>query len=279
MGESLQDEFLDYKMEEGEEGWGAIATIGTIVVFATAIAVVRWYIKGGQFREKVSAKGRVFAVTGANSGIGKQLARELNERGGKVYMLVRDVERGQQAKRALAMKYGCDSSRLLIEQCDLADYKSVRACAARLANAEPHLNALVNNAGIMFKPRYATTKDGNELVLQSNHLGEFIVARVLFAAFSHILRLLGHFLLTELLLPKLEASPDGARIVNVSSRAHLWADSSSIERANAKKQYGMMQSYARSKLAQVGERGQSAVQLATRALAGYSRGRNDEAPS
>jgi WW domain-containing oxidoreductase len=57
--------------------------------------------------------------------------------------------------------------------------------------------------------------------------------------------------LTELLLPKLENAPAGARIVNVSSALHLKADTASIEKMNSKKDYGIIQSYARSKLAQV----------------------------
>lgn len=62
---------------------------------------------------------------------------------------------------------------------------------------------------------------------------------------------LGHFLLTELLLPKLEQSPSGARIVNVSSRLHMTADTASIEVMNDKKKYGIFKTYARTKLANV----------------------------
>lgn len=58
-------------------------------------------------------------------------------------------------------------------------------------------------------------------------------------------------MLTELLLPKLENAPSGARIVNVSSKLHLNADSGSVEKMNSKKDFGMFASYARSKLANV----------------------------
>lgn len=83
----------------------------------------------------------------------------------------------------------------------------------------------------MFIPKFTLTEDGHEICGQSNHLG--------------------HFLLTELLLAKLEESPSGARIINVSSKLHLRADSASIELMNSKKDYGMFASYERSKLAQV----------------------------
>lgn len=65
---------------------------------------------------------------------------------------------------------------------------------------EPAIHILVNNAGIMFTP-YEITQDGFEIQLQSNYLG--------------------HFLLTLLLLSKMQSSGPGCRIVNVSSRAYI----------------------------------------------------------
>lgn len=61
----------------------------------------------------------------------------------------------------------------------------------------------------------------------------------------------GHFLLTELLLPKLERSEEGGRIVNVSSRAQLWADSVEPEVVDSPAHFGLIKTYARSKLANV----------------------------
>lgn len=87
-----------------EEGWDFITVAGALVVVFVVLALIRLYIKGGQFREKVNAKQKVALVTGANSGIGKQLVRELNLRGAKVYLLVRSEERGKEAVRDLSMK-------------------------------------------------------------------------------------------------------------------------------------------------------------------------------
>ncbi|CAD5235162.1 unnamed protein product [Bursaphelenchus xylophilus] len=216
-------------MEEVEEGWDSLTIASGLVIIGFVLFMVRRFIKGAQFTEKVSVKGKVALVTGASSGIGRQIAKELNLKGVKVYLLVRDIGRGNDAVRWM-VKYGCDTTRLLVRQCDLDDFENVKKFVSDFDKEEDHVDILINNAGCMFIPKFTTTKDGNEKVLQSNYLG--------------------HFLLTELLLPKLEAAPS-ARIVNVSSALHTRADTTDLERMNKKQEYGVVSSYARSKLANV----------------------------
>ncbi|KAI6210941.1 hypothetical protein M3Y96_00381000 [Aphelenchoides besseyi] len=214
-----------------------------IVVGAIAVAVViglfaiKRKLRGDEkdlkssrpFREQVDATGKVVLITGANSGIGKQLAKELNKRGAKVYMLVRNVERGNEAVRDLVFSYGCDTSRLLVRECDLNSFKSVRRFFDNFENEEKHVDILVCNAGVAFVSKFVLTEDGYESTVQANHLG--------------------HFLLVELLLPKLQRAPQG-RIVITSSRLHM-ANSCSLERMNRKEEFGPYQSYFRSKLANI----------------------------
>lgn len=88
-------------MEEDLGGPDVLTWVSTSVVVFVGLYVVRQWLKGPQFTEKVKAKGKVAVVTGANAGIGKQLVRELNLRGVKVYMLCRDVEKGRQAVKDL----------------------------------------------------------------------------------------------------------------------------------------------------------------------------------
>ncbi|CAD5228871.1 unnamed protein product [Bursaphelenchus okinawaensis] len=216
-------------MEEVEEGWDSLAVASGVVAVAFVLFMVRRWIKGGQFTEKVNAKGKVALVTGSNSGIGRQIVKELNLKGAKVYMLVRDIGRGNEAVRWMA-KYGCDITRLFVRICDLNDFESVKKFVNDFDKEEDHVDILINNAGCMFNPRYSATKDGYETVCQTNYLG--------------------HFLLTDLLLPKLEAAP-AARVVNVSSKLHLRADTVDLDVMNKKSEYGVMKSYARSKLASV----------------------------
>jgi NAD(P)-dependent dehydrogenase (short-subunit alcohol dehydrogenase family) len=128
--------------------------------------------------------GRTFVVTGANSGIGLVAARELGRAGARVVLAVRDPARGQQAAATIP---GDTEVRAL----DLADLASVRAFADAWTG---DLDVLVNNAGVMATPE-RRTKDGFELQFGTNHLG--------------------HFALTNLLLPHLTD-----RVVTVSSTAH-----------------------------------------------------------
>uniref|UniRef100_A0A915PT73 Uncharacterized protein n=1 Tax=Setaria digitata TaxID=48799 RepID=A0A915PT73_9BILA len=204
-----------------------------IFIIAVIIAL-RFYFKGAQFKERSSAKGLVVVVTGCNCGIGKQIVRELNLRGAKVYMLCRSEDRARNAAVEL-VKLGCDPQRLLIKLVDLARFKSIKAAAAEIIRDEDHVDILINNAGIMLYPKFKLTDDGHELVWQTNYLG---------ATFP------GHFLLTELLLPLLRAAP-AARIVNVSALAHFYADPIDFLLIDRREGWDSRQSYSKSKLAMV----------------------------
>ncbi|KAK5981854.1 hypothetical protein GCK32_018483, partial [Trichostrongylus colubriformis] len=118
----------------------------------------RKFFKGAQFKERVSAKGLVAVVTGANSGIGLETVRGLN---------------------LAKAKMGCDSTRLINLRCDLADFSSVRECANEILKAEDKIDILINNAGVMFYPKYEKTVDGHEMTWQSNHLGHFLLTHLL----------------------------------------------------------------------------------------------------
>src|SRR3954453_9830005 len=128
--------------------------------------------------------GRTFVVTGANSGIGLVAARELGRAGARVVLAVRDTGKGEQAAASIA---GDPEVRRL----DLADLASVRAFADGWSG---DLDVLINNAGVMAIPQQRTA-DGFEMQLGTNHLG--------------------HFALTNLLLPHLTD-----RVVTLASGAH-----------------------------------------------------------
>lgn len=85
---------------------------------------------------------------------------------------------------------------------DFADQASIRSATADIEKKVDHIDVLINNAAVMACP-YDTTKDGLEIQFGTNHIG--------------------HFLFTNLLLPKIRAAGRGARIVSVSSSAHRFA--------------------------------------------------------
>lgn len=167
--------------------------------------------------------GKCFIVTGANTGVGFEIARVLTQRGARVLLACRDEAKAQEAiVRIRKIRPQADLDFLPI---DFADLSSIQAAAGRVAR-EPRLDALINNAGVMAPP-LMRTKQGFELQFGVNHLGCFA--------------------LTTLLLSKLSDTP-GSRVVTTSSVAHKnaridWDD------LNAEKSYKRMERYAASKLA------------------------------
>ncbi len=140
-------------------------------------------VRPGPWTDVPRQDGRRFVVTGASGGLGLETARILAHRGAHVVMAVRNPAKGEAA--AASIRGSVEVRRL-----DVADLGSVRAFAA---DAGP-VDVLVNNAGILGVP-YGTSVDGVELHFATNHLG--------------------HFALTNLLLPQLSD-----RVVVVSSQSH-----------------------------------------------------------
>lgn len=140
--------------------------------------------------------GRVFLVTGANSGLGLATTRALTARGARVLLAVRDVAKGRRA--AAGITHEQPGAQVEVGHLDLADLDSVRAFAHQVRADHPRLDVLVNNAGVMAPPR-SLSAQGHELQFACNHLG--------------------HFALTGLLLDLLSVGRD-PRVVTVSSLNH-----------------------------------------------------------
>jgi retinol dehydrogenase 14 len=167
-------------------------------------------------------KNKVCIVTGGNSGIGKATVAGLARRGATVVIACRDLEKGRAALEQVAAKTG--SKDLHVLPLDLASLGSVRAFAAAFTAKFTRLDVLVANAGVMTAKRQLTA-DGLEMDFGVNHVG--------------------HFLLTDLLLPLLRTSAP-SRIVVVSSNLHGSGKIDFDDLAMAKSWRG---SYPRSKLA------------------------------
>lgn len=167
---------------------------------------------------------KICMVTGATSGIGLVTARRLAERGASVVLVGRDPERGE-AALATIRKSAPDAT-LDVLYANLANQADVRKLAEETQTRYPRLDVLLNNAGGMFGGRQLSA-DGIEMTFALNHLN--------------------YFLLTNLLLPTLRATPD-ARIVNVASRAHKGVELQFDDLQHQRRYVGWL-AYKRSKLA------------------------------
>ena len=147
-----------------------------------------------QVVEGIDLTGRRVIVTGGASGIGIETARALAGAGAEVTLAVRDTAAGQRTAADIATTTG--NAQVLVAPLDLADQASV---AAFVAGWDGPLHVLVNNAGVMASPELRTP-EGWELQFATNHLGHFALARGLRPAL---------------------AAAGGARVVSVSSAAHL----------------------------------------------------------
>ncbi|CAG9795086.1 unnamed protein product [Diatraea saccharalis] len=171
--------------------------------------------------------GKVVLVTGGNTGIGFETAKDLADRGAKVILGCRSVQRGTSARDKIIAETG--NSDVHFRQLDLASFKSIREFADDIIKNEKQLHILINNAG-MVGTSHKLTEDGLLLDMQTNHFGPF--------------------LLTSLLLPLLKSSAP-SRIINVSSAAHTSGKINFDDLNKQKEAYKSFQVYSDSKLCNV----------------------------
>jgi len=168
---------------------------------------------------------RVAIVTGANTGIGLEAARELARKGATVVVASRNATKAETA--ATEIKQDELAGEVLVMFLDLADLSSVRKFAEDFRSSFGRLDLLINNAGVMMPPE-SKTADGFELQFGINHLG--------------------HYALTGLLLDLL-LSTESSRIVTVSSTAHAYGSIDLDDPNWETRPYKKWASYAQSKLA------------------------------
>ncbi|CAF1375945.1 unnamed protein product [Rotaria sordida] len=145
-----------------------------------------------------SVKGQTILITGGNTGMGYETARDLLQRGARVILACRNVNKGLEAMDKLLVQTDCNKENIRVMECDLCSLDSVRTFAKLYNEQEERLDVLICNAGLGWSSS-VLTKDGFNSVMQANYLG--------------------HFLLTNLLLDKLKKCRP-SRILNVSSDLH-----------------------------------------------------------
>src|SRR5215211_517452 len=168
--------------------------------------------------------GRTAVVTGANSGLGLVIARELARAGAHVVLACRNMAKGATAKSEIEGSLA--NPEVELQELDLGSLESVRSFADGFRAGHEGLDLLVNNAGVMAAPR-SETADGFELHLGTNHLG--------------------HFALTGLLIGSMEGRDD-ARVVTLSSGAHR-TGRIAFDNLDGRHRYFRWRAYGQSKLA------------------------------
>ncbi|KAK0344833.1 hypothetical protein LTR91_009160 [Friedmanniomyces endolithicus] len=154
--------------------------------------------------------GKIVLVTGGNAGLGKETILQLARHEPKeIYLAARTRSKAESAIAEIVM--AVPKANLTFLELDLSSFTSVKQAAKDFQARSNRLDILINNAGVAALP-YSTTKDGFEIQFGTNHMG--------------------HALLTHLLLPTLLKTaelPDAdVRVINVSSKGHMFAPPTGI---------------------------------------------------
>lgn len=207
-----------------------------LTVFAGAAGAycLRDYFAGGICESTARLDKKTVIITGCNSGIGKETAKDLHRRGAKIIMACRNIEEAEKVAteiRASNANYDEITGKLIVAKLDLSSLASVRTFAQHIIKYEERLDILINNAGVSQPLKASKTEDGFEVTIGVNHLGPF--------------------LLTNLLTEKLASAPElPSRIINVASRAHQ-GSRINLDDLNGDIGYNGFAAYNQSKLANI----------------------------
>jgi NAD(P)-dependent dehydrogenase (short-subunit alcohol dehydrogenase family) len=175
----------------------------------------------------MNLRGKRILVTGVSAGIGLETARCLAARGAQVVGAVRDLNKARAATGEFAKDAAAKGGSFELVELDLADLKSVRACAGRvLAKGEP-LDVVIANAGVMATP-FRHTADGFETQFGTNHLGHFVLVNRIAALIR-----------------------TGGRLITVSSAGHRRSNVDLEDPNFERTPYDPLVAYGRSKTANI----------------------------
>lgn len=176
----------------------------------------------------MDVENKICLITGANSGIGKETAKELARRGAYIVMVCRNEDKAEQARQEIIEETGQPGVDIIIA--DLAHQHDVRRAVEQFKSTFDALDILINNAGIIPSQR-TETPEGIERCLAINHLAPF--------------------LMTNLLLDSLKKAAS-ARVITVSSEVHrVGAASFDIDDIQLKSSYSPTKAYGVSKLCNI----------------------------
>lgn len=212
----------------------------------TALQIVR----DNELENTLASK--VMLVTGASTGIGVDTATALAATGAKIFLGVRNLDKGAQVVQSIEAAVPVSKGRLELIRMDLSSLESTRSAAQSITNKTDCLNVVVNNAGSALAPK-STTTDGFDGMFQVNYLS--------------------HFLLFQLLKPLLLKSSMPtfrSRVVNVSSLIHRQCTIDFEDMNWTKRDYSPFQAYASSKTAMIWMTNEIERRFGAQGIHGYS---------
>src|ERR1700675_4188152 len=175
----------------------------------------------------VNLKGKRILVTGVSAGLGVETAHSLAAHGAQVVGAARDLNKAKAATEQVRKDAATNGGSFELVELDLANLKSVRACADRLlAKGEP-FDVVIANAGVMATP-FGHTADGFETQFGTNHLG--------------------HFVLVNRIAGLIRA---GGRLINLSSSGHRYSNVDLEDPSFEHTPYDPFVAYGRSKTANI----------------------------
>ena len=175
----------------------------------------------------VNLKGKRILVTGVSAGLGVETARALAAHGAQVVGAARDLNKAKAATEQVRKDAAANGGSFELVELDLANLKSVRACADRLlAKGEP-FDVVIANAGVMATP-FGHTADGFETQFGTNHLGHFVLVNRI----ASLIR-------------------DGGRLINLSSAGHRYSNVDLVDPNFEHTPYDPFVAYGRSKTANI----------------------------
>jgi sulfur transfer complex TusBCD TusB component (DsrH family) len=199
----------------------------TVFSCVYAYRMKKFYVSGMKYTTE-NLDGKVYIITGSNTGLGFETAKHIVLMGGTVILACRSVVKAALAKDSILHTTKCAPTKVVVIKLDLCGFDSVRKFVKEFRSLSLPLNGLINNAGVMM-PERVLTQDGFETVFTANHLS--------------------HFLLTNLLLSELEKT--SGRVINVTSTLHKSLTSFNFDDVMSVKNYSLFGTYSQSKLANI----------------------------
>jgi NAD(P)-dependent dehydrogenase (short-subunit alcohol dehydrogenase family) len=175
----------------------------------------------------VNLVGRRILVTGVSAGLGVETARSLAAHGAHVVGAARDLTKAKPATEQVQKEAADNGGSFELVGLDLANLKSVRACADELVAKGKPFDVVIANAGVMAAP-FGHTADGFEIQFGTNHIGHFVLV-------NRIARLIR----------------DGGRLINLSSSGHRYSNVDLADPGFEHTPYDPFVAYGRSKTANI----------------------------